>query len=87
MTARTKEQLAAMKNRRKRRSPRWPGYTIPQFSRLPEVVASEAMVRSAVEAKLIDCIEFNNVKLIPTRERAKWKEMWGEPPSTTDAQS
>jgi hypothetical protein len=82
MSAPTTEQPDALK-RRKRRSPKRPGFTIPEFSKLPEVSprASEPMIRAAVDNGLISYVWFNGLRLIPVRERAKWNEIWGEPPA------
>jgi hypothetical protein len=83
--AKTRKPAPTKGKRRKRRSPRWPGFTIAQFAALPEVDVSEAMIRHAVEDKTIDHVLFNGVKIIPTRERAKWREIWGDAPATPGA--
>ena len=66
------------KQRRKRRAPRGPGFTISEFAALPEVDTSSAMIRAAVRNGAIKAIEFNGVKRIPPSEREKFIATWGE---------
>ena len=72
------------KQRRKRRSPRGPGYTISEFASLPEVKATPTVIRGAVKRGDIEAIEFNGVKRIPPRERERYASIWGEPTTPTE---
>ena len=64
--------------KRKRRSPKGPGWTIPQFARLPEVDVSPTVIRTAVENQLIKAIDWNGIKRIPPSERDRYVAMWGQ---------
>ena len=70
--------------RKRRASPKGPGYTIRQFALA--VDASEHLVRSLVHQGTIESVEMNGVRRIPPRERERWIAQWGEPASSQQAQ-
>ncbi len=67
------------KQRRKRRSPAGPGYTISEFASLPEIKATSAVIRGAVKRGDVKAIPFNGVLRIPPSEKQKYLEVWREP--------
>jgi hypothetical protein len=67
-----------MAKRKKRASPKGPGWTITEFANLPEVDTSAPMIRSAVRNGLVEAIDFNGVKRIPPRELDRYVAVWGK---------
>jgi hypothetical protein len=65
------------KKRKRRRSPRTPGYSANRFAN--EVGSSPAVIRSLIAAGLIDTVDVNGRKRIPPREKPRYFETWGEP--------
>ena len=72
--------MPAVQNRKRRQSPKGPGFTIPKFAQ--EVDQSDQVIRAAVKNGLIDAVLFNGIRRIPPRELAKWRNIWGEPNSS-----
>jgi hypothetical protein len=69
--------------RKRRKSPKGPGYTIRQFAEA--VNESQHVIRRAVAEGAIHALDFNGIKRIPPREKARWIETWGEPQQTAAA--
>lgn len=69
----------AAKHRKRRASPKGPGWTISEFAALPEVNATSAVIRSAVKNGEIEAIPFNRVLRIPPREKERYVATWGVP--------
>ncbi len=70
---------SATARRKRRKSPSGPGYTISQFARV--VGVAERVIRTAVAKGTVAAIDFNGVKRIPPRERDRWADTWGKPPT------
>ena len=66
--------------RKRRRSPKGPGFTIRQFAEA--VNESPHVIRRAVTDDKIHAVEFNGIKRIPPREKTRWNETWGESQET-----
>jgi hypothetical protein len=65
--------------RKRRASPKGPGWTITEFAALPEIDSTPAVIRSAVKKGQIEAIPFNNVLRIPPREKDRYVGVWGQP--------
>ncbi len=68
----------AAKQRKRRASPKGPGQTISEFARDPEIDATPAIIRAAVNRGDIEAIPFNGVQRIPPRERDRYIATWGK---------
>ena len=65
---------------KRRKSPKGPGFTIRQFAEA--VNESPHVIRRAVADGAIHAVDFNGIKRIPPREKARWIETWGESQQT-----
>lgn len=68
----------AVKKRKRRASPKGPGFTIAQFAALPEIDTTPTVIRGAVKRGDIEAIEFNGIQRIPPRERERFVAVWGK---------
>lgn len=70
--------MVAKKQRKRRASPKGPGFTISQFAALPEIDTTPTVIRGAVKRGDIAAIEFNGMLRIPPRERDRYVAVWGK---------
>jgi hypothetical protein len=63
------------KTRKRRKSPKGPGYTIRQFANA--VRETEHVIRRAVADGTVHAVDFNGIKRIPPSEKERWDETWG----------
>ena len=66
--------------RKRRASPRGPGFTISQFA--DEVDTTPTVIRTAVRNGEIKAIPFNNVLRIPPAEKDRYVATWGKQPAS-----
>jgi hypothetical protein len=71
--------MAAKPQRKRRASPKGPGWTIAQFAALPEIDTTPTVIRTAVRNGEIRAIPFNNILRIPPAEKDRYVAVWGEP--------
>jgi len=64
--------------RKRRASPKGPGWTISQFAALPEVDTTPTVIRGAVKRGDIAAVEFSGIKRIPPRELDRYVAVWGK---------